>query len=100
MKLFVVVALSAGVTMSSAWADSQQAASAPSSLPPMQAYGIYGMDPGVSHASHPSLANLKQVQLLSLRREALELREKDGGTLTPEHYAMLQAKLDRINAQK
>jgi hypothetical protein len=36
--------------------------------------------------------------LLQLRREGLKLRDEDGGTLTPEHHAYLQAKLDAIQA--
>jgi len=99
MKLFAVVALSAGIAMGSAWAGSQDAGP-PSSLPPQQAFGIYGMDPGVSRTPSTPAMNKKKIQLIALRREALELREKDGGTLTPEHYAMLQAKLDRINAER
>ena len=35
-------------------------------------------------------------QLVTLRDEGLKLREADGGTLTEEHRAYLQGKLDRI----
>ena len=38
-------------------------------------------------------------KLLALRDEGLKLREADGGTLTAEHRAYLQAKLDALNAQ-
>jgi hypothetical protein len=38
-------------------------------------------------------------KLLALRDEGLKLREADGGTLTTEHRAYLQAKLDALNAQ-
>ncbi|HKD23440.1 MAG TPA: hypothetical protein VKB71_15595 [Rhizomicrobium sp.] len=40
----------------------------------------------------------KNKALMALRDEGLKLREADGGTLTPEHHAYLQAKLDAINA--
>jgi hypothetical protein len=35
--------------------------------------------------------------LLALQDEALNLRQADGGTLTPEHLAYLRAKLAVIN---
>jgi hypothetical protein len=38
------------------------------------------------------------VQLESLRDQGLRLRQSDGGTLTPEHRAGLQSKLDLIMA--
>jgi len=38
-------------------------------------------------------------KLLALRDEGLKLREADGGSLTAEHRAYLQAKLDALNAQ-
>jgi len=41
----------------------------------------------------------KQCLLLQLRTQGLELKEKDGGNLTPEHRAELQAQLDLINAR-
>jgi hypothetical protein len=37
--------------------------------------------------------------LLQLRNQGLALKEKDGGNLTPEHRAELQAQLDLINAR-
>jgi hypothetical protein len=40
----------------------------------------------------------KHDALVALREEGQKLREADGGTLTPEHHAYLQAKLDAINA--
>lgn len=40
-----------------------------------------------------------RIELAALRREAIEQQERDGGTLTNEHRASLQAKLDRINAR-
>jgi len=44
----------------------------------------------------PGCAPAPSVQLLSLRDQGLRLREADGGTLTPEHRAELQSKLDSI----
>jgi hypothetical protein len=38
----------------------------------------------------------RQTALQSLRADGLKVREQDGGTLTPEHRAALQARLDRI----
>lgn len=38
--------------------------------------------------------------LMALRAEGIKLRDADGGKLTPEHEAYLQAKLDAINADK
>ena len=37
-------------------------------------------------------------RLEALRREALARRQADGGVLTPAHRALLQAKLDRLQA--
>jgi len=42
---------------------------------------------------HPSVGH----PLLALQDEALNLRQADGGTLTPEHLAYLRAKLAVIN---
>ncbi|MDE2135576.1 MAG: hypothetical protein KGJ49_13395 [Alphaproteobacteria bacterium] len=43
---------------------------------------------------------LKKVRALAaLRQEGLQLRAADGGTLTPDHYAYLQVKLDAIQSQ-
>ena len=39
-------------------------------------------------------------QLAKLRDEALDMQRSDGGKLTPEHRAVLQAKLDAIQKQK
>jgi hypothetical protein len=41
----------------------------------------------------------RQCLLVRLRHHGLELKEKDGGTLTPEHRAQLQAELNSINAR-
>jgi len=62
-------------------------------------YGVYGIAPGEKVTVPASKDEVWRLQVLDLRREALEMQERDGGTLTPEHRAMLQAKLDRINAQ-
>ena len=37
-------------------------------------------------------------QLKTLRREALALRDADGGTLTPAHLAAFQSRLDQLNS--
>jgi hypothetical protein len=52
-----------------------------------------------SFASAQHDAHLTRVgqQKLALRHEALRLQAGDGGSLTPEHRAYLQHKLDRIN---
>jgi len=50
-----------------------------------------------SGASYTGLSH-KMKQLLLLRDEGLKLRDQDGGTLTPEHHAYLQAKLDAIQS--
>ncbi len=39
-------------------------------------------------------------ELIKLRDEGLKLREADGGTLTGEHRAYLQRKLDAIRAEE
>ena len=41
-----------------------------------------------------------QTELLGLREEGLKLREADGGTLTGDHRAYLQAKFDAILAEQ
>jgi hypothetical protein len=46
----------------------------------------------------PVVISPKARQLRQLRILALKLQKADGGTLTAEHYAMLQTKLDAINA--
>lgn len=45
-----------------------------------------------------SQSDRKRDALLALRSEGLKLRTADGGTLTSEHQAYLQKKLDAINA--
>jgi hypothetical protein len=37
-----------------------------------------------------------RTRLAALRTEALDLQARDGGTLSPEHHALLQDKLNRI----
>ncbi len=54
---------------------------------------------GVSIHKSPSQIGYAYVeQLKSLRRRMLLQQQADGGTLTAEHHAMLQAALDGINA--
>lgn len=74
-------------------------AAATQPTPASPAVALYWAGPQSAKASSTP-AQLRQLRILSLRREALALRDQDGGTLSPEHYAMLQAKLDRINAEK
>jgi hypothetical protein len=38
-------------------------------------------------------------QIAELRKAALQARDQDGGTLTPEHVAVFQTKLDVLLAQ-
>ena len=38
-------------------------------------------------------------KLLAIREEGLKLRDADGGTLTEEHRAYLQAKLEALNTE-
>jgi hypothetical protein len=42
----------------------------------------------------------QQIALNALRRDAATLQQQDGGTLTNEHRAMLQARLNQINAMQ
>lgn len=42
----------------------------------------------------------KHDALMALREEGLKLRDQDGGKLTPEHEAYLQAKLNAINTDQ
>lgn len=62
-------------------------------------FGTSGIAPGDKPPVKASNGEVWRIRVLALRREALDLQQRDGGTLTPEHRAMLQAKLDRINAQ-
>jgi hypothetical protein len=62
-------------------------------------------DMGVQASSppHRSLlespnASRKSRALMMLREQALQMRTDDGGSLSPEHRAQLQAKLDAIQA--
>ena len=61
----------------------------PQATDPMFHGGIY-----VTHRK----STRKLRALMDLRREGVELQAKDGGTLTPEHRAYLQGKLDAIQA--
>jgi hypothetical protein len=46
----------------------------------------------------PGCPPAESAQLLSLRDQGLRLRQSDGGTLTAEHRAKLQSKLDSLLA--
>jgi hypothetical protein len=52
---------------------------------------------GASRAK-PGCAPAQSARLLSLRDQGLRLRQSDGGTLTAEHRAELQSKLDSLLA--
>lgn len=52
------------------------------------------LQPATNYAGLPH----KVRALLELRRTGLKMRADDGGTLTPEHRAYLQAQLDAIQA--
>jgi hypothetical protein len=61
--------------------------------------GLQATDPalhGGVYKSNPSSLPPKTRALLQLRQEGLKLQEGDGGTLTSEHRAYLQQKLDSI----
>jgi hypothetical protein len=49
-------------------------------------------------SAKPGCLPAQSVELLSLRDQGLRLRQADGGTLTPEHRAELQSKLDSLLA--
>jgi hypothetical protein len=52
-----------------------------------------------SYGAARGAANLRFMRdMEALRKEGLAQQALDGGTLTPEHRAELQARLDRINA--
>jgi hypothetical protein len=52
---------------------------------------------GMPTAREHAFARLRAT-LLELRRQGLALRAADGGTLTPEHLAFIQARLDAAQA--
>ncbi len=60
--------------------------------PPNTAIGILYMPTPLTVSADTT----HRTRLAALRTEALELQAIDGGTLTPEHHAQLQVKLDRI----
>ena len=60
--------------------------------PPNPAIGILYMPTPLTVSADTT----HSTRLAALRAEALEMQASDGGTLTPEHHAQLQAKLDRI----
>lgn len=62
--------------------------------------GLQATDPafhGGTYTTHPK-STRKLRALLELRGEGLKIQAEDGGTLTPEHRAYLQSKLDAIQA--
>jgi len=66
-------------------------------------FGLQPTDPQL-HGGYPPIGQHAQYSpkvkaLLGLREEGLRLREEDGGTLTEEHRAYLQQKLDAIRAE-
>ncbi|HMG48623.1 MAG TPA: hypothetical protein VK614_14335 [Allosphingosinicella sp.] len=63
-----------------------------------QGYYLAGaIAPGQLSARAHAFGRL-QSQLHELRRQGLALREADGGTLTPEHLAFIQERLDAAQA--
>ena len=63
--------------------------------------GLQATDPalhGGVYKSTPASLSPKARALLNLRDEGPKLQKEDGGTLTPEHRASLQQKLDAIQA--
>lgn len=60
--------------------------------PPNPAIGILYMPTPLTVSADTT----HSTRLAALRTEALEVQAVDGGTLTPEHRAQLQVKLDRI----
>jgi hypothetical protein len=71
--------------------------------PPPTVMGLQPSDPQL-HGGYPPSENFDQYPpktkaLLKLRAEGLRLRDADGGTLTDEHRAYLQKKLDAIQAE-
>jgi hypothetical protein len=97
---FILLGLGLGLTTASALAM-QPATSA------MYPNGIQG---GSTARDIPRIRDLptaqqmrntrQQIALNALRREAAALQQQDGGTLTNEHRAMLQARLYQINAMQ
>ena len=54
---------------------------------------------GTVHANFVEAANVRFTRdMEALRKDALAQQALDGGVLTPEHRAQLQARLDQINA--
>ncbi len=67
-------------------------------LSPAAASGQYKPTDGHARLSREAVNVQYQGDLRRFRNEALALRRADGGTLSTAHRAMLQAKLDRLNA--
>jgi 4-aminobutyrate aminotransferase-like enzyme len=64
------------------------------------ALATYDFNLGGTFRSNPAAAaNMRFTRDMDvLRRDGLAQQVRDGGTLTPEHRAELQARLDEINA--
>lgn len=102
MKLHLTLAVAGLVLALPAGAAPVQTVGPPM-VPSVAQYQTY-IAPGIATPQLPPSragmqAQLWRVRILKLRNEGLALQNEDGGQLTPEHRAMLQAKLDRINAQ-
>ena len=69
------------------------------SASPAESAAYFGTHASLQQPARPSNLSLWRIRMASLQREGRELQQRDGGTLTPEHRAMLQARLDDINAQ-
>jgi hypothetical protein len=65
-------------------------------LQPASGYAFAKFEGCGSAKSKPGCVPTQAAELQSLRDRGLLLRQTDGGTLTPEHRAELQSKLDAI----
>lgn len=79
------------------------AAAAAADTPSLPKYGVDALRPnawnGVIYAPTPVTASADEARrnrLIALRQEAMDQQARDGGTLTAEHRAYLQQKLDSI----
>jgi hypothetical protein len=78
------------------------------SVPLSMSFNRQGISTGASASdggrcltlTDPSCPSRTTRQLAKLRDEALDMQRSDGGKLTPEHRAVLQAKIDAIQKQK
>jgi|HubBroStandDraft_5_1064220.scaffolds.fasta_scaffold321239_3 hypothetical protein len=84
------------------------ATATPTSVPLSMSFNRPGISSGASASDSGRCLTLTDSscpsrtgrQLAKLREEALDMQRSDGGRLTPEHRAVLQAKLDAIQKQK